>query len=400
MAPDRHAGEKHRDPVSAPLHRLADWFTTEALPFWLDAGFDAENGHFLEKLELDGTPGHSGVLRTRTAARQIYVYAHAAALGVAPPGALEAARRAGDTLHTVAWRSGARPGYARSFDRLTGAVLDPVVDLYDQACVLLALAWLSRATGEPRHAARIEQTLAALDRTLAAPAGGWAEDDAGTLPRRQNPHMHLFEACLAIAESTGAPRHVARTGELFGLFGTRFLDTGSGVLREFFGPHWEIAPAWRSERLDPGHMAEWAWLIRRYADLAACDAERFCRPLVDAALALGRTRSAPFLVDEVAEDGTPLTDSRRLWPQTELVKALLLEHRAAPPGSTTRLDEAERLAEAILGSYLAAPVSGTWIDRFDLAGRPLVRDIPASSNYHLWTAVAEVLSRLPREPRD
>lgn len=378
--------------TASPLRRLADWVVGEALPFWLDAGFDAANGHFVEKLALDGTAEPEGAVRTRTAARQIYVYAHAAALGVAPPGALEAACRAGDALHAVAWQSGDRPGYARSFDRLAGTVLDPARDLYDQACVLLALAWLARATGEPRYSRRIDATLAAIDRTLMAPAGGWAEDDAGTLPRRQNPHMHLFEACLAIVEDTGAVRHAARAGELFGLFRTRLLDAGTGLLREFFGPQWELSPAYRSERLDPGHMAEWAWLLRRYAELAACDTERFCRPLVDAALALGRTRSAPFLADEVGADGTPLVDSRRLWPQTELIKALLLEHCATPPGVATRLVEAERVAGAMLESYLAAPVPGTWIDRFDLAGRPLARDVPASSNYHLWTAAAQILA--------
>src|SRR3546814_17640066 len=75
--------------------------------------------------------------------------------------------------------------------------------------------------------------------------------------------MHLFEACLVLYETGGDPRHLARAGEIFGLFRTRFFDEELGTLREFFGPAWEGGPAFGYERLDPGHMMEWVWLLSR-----------------------------------------------------------------------------------------------------------------------------------------
>src|SRR3546814_17805803 len=60
--------------------------------------------------------------------------------------------------------------------------------------------------------------------------------------------MHLFEACLALYETGGDPRHLARAGEIFGLFRTRFFDEELGTLREFFGPAWEGGPARSEER--------------------------------------------------------------------------------------------------------------------------------------------------------
>ena len=42
-----------------------------------------------------------------------------------------------------------------------------------------------------------------VERALAHPEGGFAEDTLGTLPRRQNPHMHLLEAALLEVQAQG-----------------------------------------------------------------------------------------------------------------------------------------------------------------------------------------------------
>jgi mannose/cellobiose epimerase-like protein (N-acyl-D-glucosamine 2-epimerase family) len=141
------------------------------------------------------------------------------------PDGLAKAETAFANLRKCAWIEGERPGYARAFNRFTGQVTDPSLDLYDHACVLLALAWLLKATGKDMYRTHIAETLHAVDVTLAAPHGGWAEDSENTTPRRQNPHMHFFEACLALVEVTGEPAHIARAGELFGLFKSGFYDT-------------------------------------------------------------------------------------------------------------------------------------------------------------------------------
>lgn len=367
------------------LDRLTAWCVGQALPLWCETGFDAVGGHFVEGLTLAGAPETAGRLRVRTAARQIYVYAHAGALGLGPADGLQTAQRAFERLHACAWLGPERPGYARVIDRRDGTVVDPVRDLYDQACVLLALAWLLRATGEGRYRDRADDLLAAIDADLAAPAGGWAEDDRGTLPRRQNPHMHMFEALLALCEASGRTEDRARLERLHALFAGRFVGR-DGILCEHFGPRWEKGPRHGSDRLDPGHMAEWVWLLRCRDVLTGSDSGADGARLLEAALSLGRDGAGPFLLDAVDRQGTPLEPTRRLWPQAELIKARLARFDAT--GKARHLRAADGLAEALLSSYLADTPPGTWRDRFATDGRMVATSIPASSNYHLWTAVA------------
>ncbi|WP_421726473.1 AGE family epimerase/isomerase [Bauldia sp.] len=372
------------------LDRLADTFIRDALPLWASVGFDEDAGQFMEALSLDGGPDTTGIVRTRTAARVIYVFAHATVTGHAPANALGKAERAFHNLHATAWIDGDEPGYARAIDRRAGAVVDPIRDLYDHACVLLAQAWLLKATGDPAYRTGIERTLGVIDRTLAAPAGGWAEDHLGTTPRRQNPHMHLFEACLALSAITGDPRHVARAGELFGSFRTTFFDERIGTIREFFGPRWEIGADFGSDRLDPGHMAEWVWLIRRYAAWADAPADDLCPALLEAAERLGRRDGSPFLVLEVDTAGRSVNETRRLWSQVELIKAHLAQYRAT--GDRNHREAAEDFAGALLATYLADTPPGTWRDAFDADGNAIATTVPASSLYHLWTLIAEIVA--------
>lgn len=370
------------------LQRLARCFIDHALPLWVETGYDAESGHFIESLRLDGTPESTGRLRVRTAARQIYVYAHAAVLGVAPADCLARAERAWERLHSCAWAGPERPGYVRVIDRQSGTVVGPARDLYDHACVLLALAWLYRATERAEYRDRADQLLAAVDASLADPHGGWAEDDEGTLPRRQNPHMHMFEALLALYETTGRASDRRRLDRLFNLFMSRFCDA-DGLLVEYFGPRWQIAHEHASHRRDPGHMAEWTWLLGRYDSLTGRQTSAIGDRLVRFATSKGRDPKSPFLLDEVDVDGRPLKPTRRLWPQAELMKAHLTRYDAT--GETSHLEAADAIAEALFDTYLADTPVGTWRDCFDLEGRSVAGSIPASSNYHLWTAVAFML---------
>ncbi len=357
--------------------RLHGTILSDVLPVWLATAHDAGSGHFHEGLALDGGHLSSNRLRIRTAARMIHVYADAARLGLGPPGGLAAARAAAGALERDARHAGG--GYVRAIGRRDGTVADPVRDLYDQSCVLLAFASLHHATGERVWRDRADALLSVLDAALAAPQGGWAEDDRGTLPRRQNPHMHMFEALLALAASTGAPGHLRRLAALGDLLEERFVGP-DGLLCEHFGPEWERGPAWRSERLEPGHMAEWAWLLQAAAPLTGRDRAGLAGRLIEAAHAIGRDPRDPrLLLDEVDAAGTHLGAGRRLWSQIEYIKGSL---------SVGLPDVAEAAAEAVFESYLADAPRGLWRDAFDARGEPAAQTVPASSCYHLWTLAA------------
>lgn len=372
------------------LQELERYVVDEALPKWAATAFDERHGHFMEALHLDGTPETTGIVRTRTAGRLIYVYAHASVLKAAPPGSLKMAERAFYNLHRVAWTAGSKPGYARAINRFTDEVLDPERDLYDNACMLLALAWLHKATNNPMYRLHIEETIAAVDQTLNDPFGGWAEDSVGSLPRRQNPHMHYLEASLALCETSDNAQSRQMADGLFVLFLTHFNAGTHGPLRENFGPHWEVSDRFRSNRLEPGHMCEWVWLARRYSLLTGRDVRELCDTLLTTGLAVGRFEGSVLLLDEATCEGAPLAPHRRLWPQVEMLKAFLMQYYAL--GDVAYRSEAEAIAKALRGSYLSGAPAGCWHDALDLEGHPIGKTIPASSLYHLWTAAVELLN--------
>jgi mannose/cellobiose epimerase-like protein (N-acyl-D-glucosamine 2-epimerase family) len=373
--------------ASAALNRYVEWLRTDSLPAWDAVGFDADNGLFFERLTLEGEPDRTAGLRIRTHMRQVYTFAHAALLGMAPAeAALAKAKRGMERARSLAYAPDGRPGWAHSITR-DGCITDARRDLYDHAFVLHALAWVFKATGDPTYRALIAATLAAIDELMAAPHGGWAESERHELPRRQNPHMHLFEACLALFETTGEAEHLMRADAIFALFRARFFDAEQGVLREFFGHDWQLGNGFGSGRLDPGHFMEWVWLLRRYARSSGADVEVYCATLIASGERLGF--HGGFLVDEISLDGRPLVDGRRLWPQTEHIKAHLVQYEAT--GDRRHLQRAEEVTDRLFATYLAGPKPGLWIDRFTLDGRIAVDHVPASIPYHLFAVAAEVL---------
>ena len=367
-------------------HYLA-WLRDEALPFWLESAADSAS-LFYETLDTTGAP-QMGTLRLRTGMRQVFVFACAAQLGLTDSDrAASLASRIYGTLRRLAFSPDGYPGWVAGFDR-GGRVLDARRYLYDHAFVALAQSHLAGATGHAIYLQHLDETFAAID-LLQAPDGGWHQSDLREPPRSQNPHMHLFEACLGAFENTGQANHLARAGEIFGLMTTRFFDHASGLLTEFFGPSWCRSPEFRSERLDPGHMMEWTWLLRRYQRLTGRDVDAIADTLFSSACKLGRVEG-DFLVDEVDAAGGPLVDRRRLWPQTEYLKGLLVQAQAKSPAKEELLLAADALVERIFSQYLRNTRSGTWRDQFSLDGSCTADNIPASSLYHLMTAAPEII---------
>lgn len=363
--------------------KFVDWATDQALPFWSSTGWWSDRGCFLERLALDGTPDLAAPLRTRTQARQIYVYSHAHVLGLGPDR-LDCATQALLSLRERAWFDGWAHVIAPD-----GSVQNSLRDTYDHAFVLHALAWMHKATGEAWPLEWADETLAYMDRAFAAPHGGWAEDDSGGLPRRQNPHMHAFEAMLALFECSGHDKYLHRANGLFALFRDRFFDAEIGAVREFFAPDWSHLSDGSSDKLEPGHFMEWVWLLRRYESAAGDTVSHMTGPLLDNARRLGLDTRSGFLKDGVWPDGSSYLPSRRLWVQTEYLKGLLVELRAT--GDASLLKEASDLIDRLMTTYLAVEPAGTWCDIYDGEGGAAAEHIPASTLYHLFAAVIETL---------
>lgn len=375
---------RHAAPAGdeSPAKAIVRWCRETALPFWADGGLDRVRGGFHEKLLFDGSPDHGADRRIRVQARQIYVYAHAAHLGWFSDGA-RLALAAFDALVSRALSPDGAPGFVHLLAP-DGSVAHPLRDSYDHAFILLGLAWLTRATGDAQVRSVLEGTLAFMDESMTAGDGTLLEGAPPSLPRRQNPNMHYFEALLALHEALAFPGALDRAARCRHHLSTHFLDRGTGALGEFFDDGWRAVPGPAGQLLEPGHHAEWVWLLRRHERLASLPREPLATRLLD--LALRGADHAGFLIDEMDRSHRPVKASRRTWPQTELAKAWIAEAEAGRPGAEA---EAQAALARLQAGYLGRPFAAGWIDQFDANGAVASRDVPASTFYHIACAVTE-----------
>jgi len=194
--------------------------------------------------------------------------------------------------------------------------------------------------------------------------------------------MHLFEAMIAAFDATHDAAFQNRAGELFALFVSSFYDNQKHVLGEYFEEDWsKIEPV----SVEPGHQAEWVWLLKGFERITGCPTGRQRSELLASALRY-RDEATGCLIDEGDADGNIKKHLRRCWPQTEIAKAWTAQAEA---GQSSAADEARAALIRLDRHYLQHPVIGGWYDQFDRDGRSLVDTIPASSFYHVLTAIAE-----------
>ena len=358
--------------------RLKSLMIEHALPLWSSVGWDDRSGAFVERLSADGRADLEAPRRVRVQARQIYCYAKAAQMQWYPAGREIALKALERLLQTARSPDG---GYVHLLDR-DGKVLDARRDTYDHAFMLLALATVFAITKDAQVRAEIDVALQFLDKHLRSQHGGFVNGLPAWLPRQQNPHMHLFEAMIALYEATGEPQFQQRAGDFFGLFVGNFFDQKTQTLAEFFEEDWSpIHPA----VVEPGHQAEWLWLLRAFERNTGCPTTRFRTGLMTSALRY-KDEATGCLVDEGDATGKITRATRRLWPQTEIAKAFIAQAEISEPGA----EEQAKLALVRLEQhYLNHPVRGGWYDQFDADGRSLVDHVPASSFYHVLCAVSE-----------
>lgn len=370
--------------------RIAQWGLQTALPFWAEHGWDDVHGGFRESVALDGSAIAGERRRVRVQARQIYVYARAHHEGWFDGLAL--AEEAAVLLRERAWQVDGAPGWVHQLAE-TGEVASPVRDLYDHAFILLALAWLGRASGDASWFALADETLAFLDIELADPAGGYRESIAGPQwPRRQNPHMHLFEALMALHEASGSAQALAGVHAIKDLFDRVFYDPKTAMVHEFFNADWRPATGDLGAVIEPGHLCEWVWLLHEYQRIAGGALDPAAIALFDTAMRVGINPQTGLLNAAINPSGEALDASSRTWMQTEWLRAALLLYRSGHPDTGAAV---ERAGAALLDYHLGNIVAGGWIDQFDDIGQPRSVRMPASTLYHAFGGIAECVRDMP-----
>ena len=367
--------------LTAPLRQFRTWLTEHALPIWATLGFDPVQQRFRERLDFQGRPidvPHRAMVQ----ARQIYVFAHAARLGWFDGAALaEAAmgsllRDFGDGANGIAFSVGCN-----------GRIASQTRDAYTHAFILFAAAHLYRLNGDARLLALADRIAGFIDAALTdkAAQGLFDRTPDPSAGKSQNPHMHLLEAYLALAEAAPDRDYLDRAAPLVELCQKRMVDPESGALSEIFAQDWSRHDhAAQNAVVEPGHQFEWAWLLREYHALSGRPQDVW----VDRLYSVGRRglTAEGLIWDQL--DGSLAVSKRahRLWPHTEAIKAAAMRHGRGDPSA---LNEARDFAAALSRHFLAGPFDGGWIDQIDAQGRALVDYVPASSLYHLFLAGAE-----------
>ncbi len=355
------------------------WMFDYALPFWRDHGHEGPGGGACEALLLTGESAAAPFKRTRVQARQLYVFSQAALLGW-PDGE----RLARETYGFMTRAERPEGGWVRRLSPDGASVLDPAVDLYDQAFVLFGLAWFARAGGGAEPLERARRTLAWLRAEMASAAGGYVNvvpPEPG--PRQQNPHMHLLEAALALHEATGEGAYADLAHELVALFRNRLFDAATGVVGEVFGADWSVVP---DAAVEPGHHFEWVWLLDAYERQLRVRMAGEIAGLYRFATAFGVDSATGLVWDAVSRSGAVVRGSARLWPQTEALKAhAVMLRRGAEVGPAV-----DAVLTNLRTRYLCGCPLGAWTDQLNESFRPVSSGIPTSSFYHLMMAFTEL----------
>jgi len=380
-----------REQVEADTGRLQDWLLRDALPFWADRGVDRDRGGFFERLDENGRPIEEP-RRARLVARQIYCFAIGHELGWdGPAGPL--VEHGLTFLNERLLRPDGTVIGAVSID---GATILDRYDPYDYAFVLLALATAARRLGD--RAALHERALAVRRRLVEGwshPVIGFEEAAPRTLPLKQNPHMHLFEAFLAWDEvmGTSEPSWREHADRLAELALTRLILPGTGALPEFFDGDWRPMADAGGLQIEPGHQFEWSWLLLGWLGRRA-DAGVFAAASRLAAIGerFGVAPERNVAIGTIDEHFAIRDPEAKLWPQTERLKAW---HRLGghPMAGEAERQQARRNAASALAGlarYLEREPGGTWHEILGADGRFVAGPVRASSLYHLTCAVHAV----------
>ncbi len=353
---------------------LNEWLRTYALPLWWRAGADHARGGFHESLSAHGA-ALDLPRRVRVQARQIYVFARVGVCGWPGPWR-EAIRHGVDFLLEKYQRY---DGRFRTLVSADGALLDDSATLYDQAFVLLALAALHRAQPGFADAERRANLLRDALQDCRHAVGGFREVNPN--PFQSNAHMHLLESALAWIEAGGGSVWHELAAEIVDLALQRFVDAEGGFIREFFDEHWQPMRCTRGRRVEPGHQFEWAGLLQRWGRNGHAAAGAAAERLFNAGLR-GIDPRRGVVVDAMDDDFRLVETSARLWPQAEYLKAALILGNDV--GRTHIVPAALTLAR-----YFDTPTMGVWRDTMHDDGTFLDGAAPASSLYHIVSAITE-----------
>lgn len=366
------------------LSSYIDWLSQDALSLWSKAGID-EFGASIEQFTFSGSVDKNSDKRIRVQARQMLVFSAAQQQGWIKNG--QALISGIDNFVEQFARLPNKAKLAHILD-CDNTIINANHDLYDVAFFLLGYAWRYHALNDIDALNKAEQLLTVIDSDYKGAPGGWLEGNYQAPYRRQNPHMHLFEAFITLYQVTNDGKWLAKAGEIYCLFEMKFFDHKNGVLLEFFDDTWQPTPGKKGATLEPGHMMEWVWLLRQYQKLTQAPVDDYCHALYHNALKYGLDTSSQLLFDEVSLSDYAHKKTKRCWPMTEWLKASLAQAESTNNNYNYQQDALTAIAQ-LRRYYLQSSTPGQYVDQIDDNNQVCVDTAPASTLYHLVIAGLE-----------
>ncbi|MFW8592123.1 AGE family epimerase/isomerase [Glaciecola sp. 2405UD65-10] len=368
--------------------RLVSWFKDEALPLWSSSGIDNATGGVYERLLSSGEPDLSADRRVRVNYRQMYVFALAHELGWME-NAEDLVSQINNFVKKNAQINGENSSFAHVLDS-NCVIKDAKQDTYDVAFYLLSCAQRFKAFSDPSALSDAEIMMSKIDGDIKGLNAGWLEGNYNSPVRRQNPHMHLFEAFISLYQSSNDPSWIARAGEIFSMFESHFYEPRYGVLLETFNADWSPQFGTNGHIVEPGHMYEWVWLLHQYSNITRSPITRYTSNLFTNAFKLG-TNVTGLVLDEVNQYGDTSKQTKRCWPITEYIKSSLAMAFASKENEDkVRYEQhASRAIDALFSYFLNAPTAGAYFDQLDANDDVITDFAPASTLYHLIVAAKE-----------
>ncbi len=381
--------------IHSTIQSLQNRLHLRWVPKWYGA-FSDPNGGFYERLGRGFKPVSTGQRRLVTQCRQLSIYSHAFLL---KNKLLKSDLQAQFEFIISHYHDPATGLWYFSLED-NGAVADRTCDLYALSFLIFACSHYYRATKDERAGAVAIEVLRLIDTKFRFEEfPGFAEAlDVRSRPlvkvRRQNPHMHLLEACLFAHETWGSPAYADMADEMVALFYSHFYNPERRTLVEFFSynlyPHIE-----QGNRLEPGHYFEWVWLLKKHAAMSGEENRHdgVAMELLDWANTHGWDKTHGGIYDTLAPDGSVLADTKRIWPFCEALKANALMLEVAPDRQAIK-DRVADMVAVFKDKYMQE--RGFWTEWLNRDLSPAADYMPGTTPYHVYFGITETMEILDR----
>lgn len=358
---------------------------------WFEWFNDTVNGGFYERLDENYEPC-SMPKRLLSQCRQIITYAQYLRHNQISDGPIY--NKVCETFEFIQkhYTTCHKGGYIFSIDQ-NGKPVDVKYDLYAHAFVILMCAEYYKATKEDKAYQAAQKTLAFISEHFRADIGFHEALDENLSPipltRRQNPHMHLMEACTFAYVAFDDQAFLDVSEEILDLFFDRFLDTKTNTFSEFFDDDLGYCTQ-NGHKIEAGHHAEWIWLFEKYQSVRGQKSKRIetmMPKLFDWVITHGIDKTHGGVYNVQTPSGDIIDSDKRIWCQFETLRACAVMSR-----HDEYRQKANKLADQLINTIEQKYIdvsTGTWDEILNQKLNSISDYLPATTPYHIYPALKD-----------